>query len=959
MRFFRIPNFSGIEAHRDDADRGSLRVVEGCFPVSTGGISSGPVWEDLATVDETLVSQTKENHVTVKEDENLNSFMMASRKGSIHDLHVMTEPRTVIGNLQEDRLVYFSNGDLNQKKVYFNSIGNRTLMIGEGSSDPISVGKGPPSQQGEEMSVAPDYAMYGQEWKVFKRCKYFLVGPNKCIFAAGNCLDPLAVYVSEPAGLSTPNRDSPYSNEAISRVNILMSNATLITGLSLKGTQVIVHTDAGCHLLYSTKTTQASTGYRVEQRPTSVSSAAASNASVNRGHGTSPLWLGQDGHIYKDESASVGQEDQDKNTDRDQATYKSKGAFEHELPEDLSDSFATYDASSGTYFAYVKSKEYVAWQEAHGETPEKDDDFICPADEDDSESDPQLIPEPTAVAKPVPIVVQPPENPSIPEEPEPVFDCGDAVAVVSGGVAPSTREHLLGSDEGEVSLDLQTFVVPDKMEVIWDGKTVIDTGFVSFAKKGDPIFDEDLDTAYLEAIEETSEGKWWKPINGEEVKSLNIGDRFKFIKDKATPQTAEVKVTPCPIGNTTKWEYVLQCPKPVATTECQAWFAGHIRDAEVVENLPNYKPIKLFQEDNSPKIHARDTDSVALIGAGEYPSAETLLKDPIDITLDIIAAPKGVRVRLYEGNNYGSLVFDETGPFIYFNSFGAESNEHDKFKYVEHLKEHHTQEELDLWGIDIDRDFNITKYNMLHWGFRSKNPADKILGNPPFNGVSLKIDCPKKEVVTPQDCFDDAEFIEDLPGINLGRGAIAVGYYMITPKFLTCLCNAYGKEEHLDDLLWTYEKLKEANVAQTVVITHDGSAGGANASYAMGSWGPFAAEGVVMMRMHTITGLPGGEEPMDQFLESYRHEGVHAAQDLEHNFEVAFGQSTNHLLPVADEGVIWNQHGVSEIAAYERGDMTLEEYQLLLKLELEANSAEISQKLTELAWELVGERDKP
>ena len=70
MRYFRIPAFSGIEAHRDDANRGSLRVVEGCFPLATGGMSSGPVWEDLDTIDPNVLSPTKENFVSVKADEN-------------------------------------------------------------------------------------------------------------------------------------------------------------------------------------------------------------------------------------------------------------------------------------------------------------------------------------------------------------------------------------------------------------------------------------------------------------------------------------------------------------------------------------------------------------------------------------------------------------------------------------------------------------------------------------------------------------------------------------------------------------------------------------------------------------------------------------------------------------------------------------------------------------------------
>lgn len=546
MRYFRIPAFSGIEAHRDDADRGSLRVVEGCFPLSTGGMSSGPVWEDLDVVDPNMVSPTKENFVSVKADSNENSFIFASRKNKIHDMHVMLEPRTVVGELEKEGLVYISDQEFYQRKVYFNSIGNRTLMIGEGSADPLSLGKGPPSQQGEEMTIAPDFTMYGQEWKVFKRCKYFLVGPNKCIFAAGNCLDPLAVYVSEPAGLSNPNRDSPYSNFAISRVNILMSNATLITGLSLKGTQVIVHTDTGCHLLYASKGTQASTGYRVEQRPTSVASAAASNMVVNRGYGTSPLWLGQDGHIYKDESAAVGQEDQEKNTDKDQATYKSKGAYEHELPQDLSDSFAVYDASSGTYIVYVKSKEFEAWQKAHELPVDSEEDFVCPADEDDEDSDTKIVVEPNVVPEPDPVIAQPPEEPEPEQEPPEIqvpTGCGIKTELVSGGNDPWEGIFEVGQAVGDVSIEVEAFQNPDRFIVEWDGKEVIDTNYLTTAIN-DPV------------INQVALQQGWTLVDQNAV-----GKVFTFRKDKALPDYVNVKVVPSIIPGTA-WEFEVKCVVP-------------------------------------------------------------------------------------------------------------------------------------------------------------------------------------------------------------------------------------------------------------------------------------------------------------------------------------------------------------------------------------------------------------
>ena len=70
------------------------------------------------------------------------------------------------------------------------------------------------------------------------------------------------------------------------------------------------------------------------------------------------FWLGHDGQIYKDESASRGAEDAKSFADPDQASWKSKGLWEKELPVDLSQSFAAYDRESGMYWIYVRSDEF-------------------------------------------------------------------------------------------------------------------------------------------------------------------------------------------------------------------------------------------------------------------------------------------------------------------------------------------------------------------------------------------------------------------------------------------------------------------------------------------------------------------------------------------------------------------------------------------------------------------------
>ena len=76
--------------------------------------------------------------------------------------------------------------------------------------------------------------------------------------------------------------------------------------------------------------------------------------------GSMSFWLGHDGQIYKDESASRGAEDVKAYADPAQVSWKAKSIWEKELPVDLSNSFAAYDRQSGMYWVYVEADEYTS-----------------------------------------------------------------------------------------------------------------------------------------------------------------------------------------------------------------------------------------------------------------------------------------------------------------------------------------------------------------------------------------------------------------------------------------------------------------------------------------------------------------------------------------------------------------------------------------------------------------------
>lgn len=371
MRFFRIPAFTGIETHRDDMDRGSLRTVEGCVPHGPGGLRSGPVWSKIGDVDQ--FSTGSENHASAADDGQGNSLMFVSRESEVHDLLVMSTENTALVSLGAGYGV-INSSIYNQADATLTPIGNRLYALGDGTAEAVTVGKGPP--EGGHL-VYPDQTLYSQEWSRFPNCQFYVSGPKKTIFAAGNPDDPLTVYISEPAGLTQPVRDSPYSTSetnyhegVLSEVRILGSNASKITALSTRGDKVVVHTDKGCHILYAPTSDQASTGYRTEQVAATNTSAAVNSQTVAGDGGTQPFWLGHDGQIYKDEAAVRGAEDFKSYADPQQASWKAKGKWEKEHPANLANSFATYDSQSGMYWVFVKSSiiSQNTQPSAHGPT---------------------------------------------------------------------------------------------------------------------------------------------------------------------------------------------------------------------------------------------------------------------------------------------------------------------------------------------------------------------------------------------------------------------------------------------------------------------------------------------------------------------------------------------------------------------------------------------------------------
>lgn len=360
MRFFRVPSFTGIEAHRDDADRGSLRIVEGCVPHGPGGIRSGPIWEKVGEF--TAISNGEDNNVHALDDGLGNSVVAVSRFGKVHDITVLSKENTEITSFGSQYDVAVPSNYISEK-AFITPIGDNMYAFGDGSKEAVYISTELPESK---TTFASATDLYDQDLSIFPNCKFYVQGPKKTIFASGNPEDPLVVYISESSGMSQPHKNKPYSTEEsahiggdLSKVQILASNANKITALSTRNEQVVVHTDKGCHILYAPKPDQAETGYRVEQAPSTNLSASVNQQVVGGQGGTQPFWLGHDSQVYKDESAKRGAEDFKAYADPVQANWKAKGQWEKEHPVDLTDSFATYDPQSGMYWVYMRSNEFI------------------------------------------------------------------------------------------------------------------------------------------------------------------------------------------------------------------------------------------------------------------------------------------------------------------------------------------------------------------------------------------------------------------------------------------------------------------------------------------------------------------------------------------------------------------------------------------------------------------------
>jgi hypothetical protein len=362
VRYFRIPNFTGIENHREDNDRGTLTLSQNCLAFPPGGLRSAPVWKEIGSLP-ILPEDLATNTVYWAKDHNGNILHVVARGSLFHDLNLRSSGNPIT-NIDEFQVLKDSTGrlaDLSmlERNAYFSDIGDNQLALSDGSPTLMGNPRGPAIiKEGVAGLPVLDSSFYSLEQANFPSCRFFVVGPNHTIFASGNPDKPLTIYLSEPAGAVAKEKRGIFTEEILSKVDLLLSGATEITSLSCSAGNVLVHTDSGVYLLKPPTGDQAFTGYRTEQVTTSPLSGAFNFKTSVGSQDSLPYYLGCDGQVYKATGVTKGPENHPANTDEDQASWKSKGEWEHEHPLGKEGAFAAYNAETGLYLLYMPTKEY-------------------------------------------------------------------------------------------------------------------------------------------------------------------------------------------------------------------------------------------------------------------------------------------------------------------------------------------------------------------------------------------------------------------------------------------------------------------------------------------------------------------------------------------------------------------------------------------------------------------------
>jgi hypothetical protein len=135
----------------------------------------------------------------------------------------------------------------------------------------------------------------------------------------------------------------------------------------------------------------------------------------------------------------------------------------------------------------------------------------------------------------------------------PSLSCGTFVEDDGTGGWPNLQSYLLGNGGGIVTLDFDTYSLPDRIMVVWNGNVVIDTGW---AGSTNPVSASLLNAGLVaHGFPGTASIIQYTTVSGHEGSGS-----LSWTKPVGFPATVDVYVWSPESGGGSGWSYTLQCP---------------------------------------------------------------------------------------------------------------------------------------------------------------------------------------------------------------------------------------------------------------------------------------------------------------------------------------------------------------------------------------------------------------
>lgn len=369
MEYFTIKNFRPIEAKEDstDQDRTVLRLCEGFVPVPQGALSNGPEWKPLWGITDLPARAAL---LLAGEDQTKTHFLRLTRglvrvfiiawscqlNRAIGFFEVVSAPlETTLDNTDFVDLSIQPGPewrDKDQFAPWFASPVGHTWIIGNGVDDNLVWSNGALNYYGPSGPPADIYDL-GRER--IPPCTCFRLNEARNLFAAGNSVQPMRVWITE-----APNAEFHHFTGVKSLITSFIDihphgGATQIRALSLYQSYITVHTNRNPINVYGVNNTKD--GWKCESAASAANASAFNPDCVGDAEGDSSFYLGSDLEIYSDQAVRAGPWEKRAARAQEIATEQGAEIWNRDmLRSDVSRGYAVlYDRRTRLLWAFARS----------------------------------------------------------------------------------------------------------------------------------------------------------------------------------------------------------------------------------------------------------------------------------------------------------------------------------------------------------------------------------------------------------------------------------------------------------------------------------------------------------------------------------------------------------------------------------------------------------------------------